>query len=76
MRTPFALLAATVAIVAPAAAQVQQPRYLNPRDVQEAAQQHAEVVAEFGGAETGPLPSTRKPQPRPKAKAREEEAER
>jgi len=54
MRTPFALLAATAVIVAPAAAQVQQPRYLNPRDVQEAAQQHAEVVAEFGGAETGP----------------------
>jgi predicted Zn-dependent protease len=28
-------------------------RYLNPRDV-EAARQHSEVVAEFGGAETGP----------------------
>jgi predicted Zn-dependent protease len=42
-------------VVAPAGAQPQQqPRYLNPRDVQEAAQQHAEVVAEFGGAETGP----------------------
>jgi predicted Zn-dependent protease len=54
MRTPFALLAATAVIVAPAAAQIQQPRYLNPRDVQEAAQQHSEVVAEFGGAETGP----------------------
>lgn len=53
MRTPFALLAATAAIVAPATAQVQQPRYLNPRDVQQAAQQHAEVVEEFGGAETG-----------------------
>ncbi len=54
MRTPLALLAATAVIAAPAAALVQQPRYLNPRDVQEAAQQHAEVVAEFGGAETGP----------------------
>lgn len=54
MRTPLALLAATAVIVAPAAAQYQQPRYLNPRDVQEAARQHAEVVAEFGGAETGP----------------------
>ena len=32
----------------------QQPRYLNPRDVQEAARQHPELVAEFGGAETGP----------------------
>ena len=54
MRTPLALLAATTAIVAPAAAQVQQPRYLNPREVQEAARQHPEIVAEFGGAETGP----------------------
>lgn len=52
MRTPLALLAATAAIVAPAAAQA-QPRYLNQRDVQEAAQQHPEIVAEFGGAETG-----------------------
>lgn len=54
MRTSLALLAAAAAIVAPAAAQMQQPRYLNPRDIQEATQQHAEVVAEFGGAETGP----------------------
>ncbi len=54
MRTPYALFAAAAVIVAPAAAQVQQPRYLNPRDVQEAARQHSEVVAEFGGAETGP----------------------
>lgn len=54
MRIPVVLLAATAVIVAPAAAQYQQPRYLNPRDVQEAARQHAEVVAEFGGAETGP----------------------
>lgn len=54
MRTPLAFLAATAVIVTSAAAQVQPPRYLNPRDVQEAAQQHAEVVAEFGGAETGP----------------------
>lgn len=54
MRTPFALLAASAALAAPLATQAQQPRYLNPRDVQEAAQQHAEVVEEFGGAETGP----------------------
>ena len=54
MRTPFALFAAAAVVVAPAGAQPQpQPRYLNPRDVQEATQQHAEVVAEFGGAETG-----------------------
>jgi predicted Zn-dependent protease len=55
MRTPFALLAAAAVIVAPAGAQPQpQLRYLNPRDVQEATQQHAEVVAEFGGADTSP----------------------
>jgi len=55
MRTPYALLAAAAVIVAPAGAQPQpQPRYLNPRDVQQATQQHAEVVAEFGGADTGP----------------------
>ena len=54
MRTPFFLFVAAAAIVAPAASQVPQPRYLNPRDVQEATQQHAEVVEEFGGAETGP----------------------
>jgi predicted Zn-dependent protease len=54
MRSSFALLAATAVLVAPAFAQVQQVRYLNPRDVQEAARQHPEIVAEFGGAETGP----------------------
>ena len=58
MRTPLALLAATAVLVVPtlatAQAQPQQPSYLNQRDVQEAAQQHPEVVAEFGGAETGP----------------------
>jgi predicted Zn-dependent protease len=53
MRTPFALLAAAAVIAVPAIAQP-QPRYLNPRDVQQAAQQHPELVAEFGGAETGP----------------------
>jgi predicted Zn-dependent protease len=54
MRTPITLLAAASAIVAPLAADAQQARYLNPRDVQEASRQHPEVVAEFGGAETGP----------------------
>ena len=53
MRTPIALLAASAALVAPLAASAQQPRYLNPRDVQEATRQHAELVEEFGGAETG-----------------------
>ena len=54
MRNLLVLLAATAVAIVPAAAQQQQARYLNPRDVQEAAQQHPEVVAEFGGAETGP----------------------
>ncbi|MFL6723392.1 MAG: M48 family metalloprotease [Sphingomicrobium sp.] len=60
MRTPLALLAASAVAIAPASAQVaqrqlQQPlTYLNPRDIQEAARQHPEIVAEFGGALTGP----------------------
>src|SRR5436190_22811196 len=55
MRTSLALLAAAAVVVAPAIAQPQpQPHYLNPRDVQEAVQQHAEVVAEFGGADSSP----------------------
>lgn len=58
MRTPLALLAATAVMVLPtlstAEAQTQQLNYLNQRDIQEAARQHPEVVAEFGGAETGP----------------------
>lgn len=54
MRTPLVLLVASAALAAPLAADAQQPRYLNPRDVQVATRQHAEVVEEFGGAETGP----------------------
>src|SRR5262245_33318315 len=44
-----------IAIVAiPAAALAQAaPRYLSPRDVAEAQRQHPELIAEFGGAETG-----------------------
>ncbi|HET9335138.1 MAG TPA: M48 family metalloprotease [Sphingomicrobium sp.] len=58
MRTTLALLAAAATIITPALAQQRQPQqrltYLNPRDIQEAARQHPEVVEEFGGAETGP----------------------
>lgn len=54
MRNVLALLAASAAMIAPAIAQTQRLQSLNPRDVQEAARQHPEVVAEFGGAETGP----------------------
>ena len=55
MRSLIALLAAGAVVIAPAAvAQTQRLQSLNPRDVQEAARQHPELVAEFGGAETGP----------------------
>jgi predicted Zn-dependent protease len=57
MRTSLALLAAAATIVTPTLAQQPQPQhrlnYLNPRDIQEAARQHPEVLEEFGGAETG-----------------------
>ena len=53
MRIALALLTATAIGIVPTAAQAQQ-QYLNQRDVQEAARQHPEMVAEFGGAETGP----------------------
>jgi len=51
MRKPILLLAAAALSLAPAAAQ--GPRYLNPQDVAEAQRQHAALVQEFGGAETG-----------------------
>jgi predicted Zn-dependent protease len=53
MRTN-SFLAGIAAIAVPAVALAQAaPVYLNPRDVAEAQRQHAELVAEFGGAETG-----------------------
>lgn len=52
MRNLTLLLAAGAVLTLPVAAIAQQ-RYLNPRDVQEAQRQHAEMVDEFGGAETG-----------------------
>jgi predicted Zn-dependent protease len=54
MRIALGLFTATAVAFTPAAGQAPQPRYLNPRDVQEAARQHPEIVQEFGGAETGP----------------------
>ena len=54
MRSALALLTATAVALMPVAAQSQQQQYLNPRDVQEAARQHPQLVAEFGGAESGP----------------------
>jgi predicted Zn-dependent protease len=47
------LLAAAAIAVTPVAAQ-QRLRYLNPQDVAEAQREHAAVVQELGGAETGP----------------------
>jgi predicted Zn-dependent protease len=52
MRRPILLLAAGAVALGPAAAQ--GPRYLDPRDVQLAQREHAAMVQEFGGAETGP----------------------
>jgi len=51
MRRTVLLLAAAALAIAPAAAQ--QLRYLNPQDVAEAQRDHAELVRELGGAETG-----------------------
>jgi predicted Zn-dependent protease len=47
-------LAAALAIVVPAQAQ-QAPRALSASEVQQAAQQHPQLVQEFGGAMQGPL---------------------
>jgi predicted Zn-dependent protease len=52
MRTTPLLLAAAVLAITPAAAQ--RLRYLSPQDVADAQRQHAELVQELGGAETGP----------------------
>ena len=52
MRKPLFLLTAAAIALAPASAQ--GPRYLNPQDVADAQRQHAALVQEFGGAETGP----------------------
>ena len=52
MRRPILLLAAAAIALSPAAAQ--GPRYLDPRDVADAQRQHAAVIQELGGAETGP----------------------
>jgi predicted Zn-dependent protease len=53
MRRSILMLAAGAAVLVPAAAS-SQLRYLSQRDVAEAQRQHPELVAEFGGAETGP----------------------
>ncbi len=52
MRTALAFVTATALVIVPAAGAA-QPRYLNPREVQEATRQHPQIIEEFGGAETG-----------------------
>jgi predicted Zn-dependent protease len=52
MRRSILLFAAAALAVTPAAAQ--RLRYLDPQDVAEAQREHAQVVQELGGAETGP----------------------
>jgi predicted Zn-dependent protease len=52
MRRSVLLLAAAALAITPAAAQ--RLRYLSPQDVTEAQRDHAELVRELGGAETGP----------------------
>ena len=53
MRKPVLLLAAATVALSPAALPAQSARLLDPREVAEAQRQHAQLVAEFGGAETG-----------------------
>lgn len=52
MRTTLALVAAAAVAVTPALAQ-RGATSLNPRDIQEAARQHPEIVEEFGGELAG-----------------------
>lgn len=55
MRNLVLLIGASAAALSPAASSAQYPgRVLDPREVAEARTQHAELVTEFGGAETGP----------------------
>ena len=53
MRKPVLLLAATAVALSSVGLAARSARYLDPREVAEAQRQHAELVEEFGGAETG-----------------------
>jgi predicted Zn-dependent protease len=53
MRKGILWAAAASTALLPVGLAAQSARYLNPRDVAEARQQHAALVEEFGGAETG-----------------------
>ena len=55
MRKKYLMLTVVAALAfAPAAAQQQRLRYLDPRDVAEAQRDNAELIQALGGAETGP----------------------
>ncbi|MEO6360260.1 MAG: M48 family metalloprotease [Sphingomicrobium sp.] len=54
MRKPILLLAASAVALYPIAVAAQSARYLDPREVAEAQRDHAKLVEELGGAETGP----------------------
>ena len=53
MRNLVLMLGATAIALAPAASSAQAGRYLDPREVAQSRQHHAELIAEYGGAETG-----------------------
>lgn len=53
MRKLILLAAASAMAVCPLAVSAQAVRYLDPREVAQAQQEHAQLVAELGGAETG-----------------------
>jgi predicted Zn-dependent protease len=53
MRKVMLLATASAVMLLPVALEAQTARYLNPREVAEARQQHDALVEEMGGAETG-----------------------
>jgi predicted Zn-dependent protease len=53
MRKTVLFLAAAATALSPALVAAQQARYLNPQDVAQAQREHAALVQELGGAETG-----------------------
>lgn len=54
MRRRLWLMSAAAVVLSPAIVAAQPVGYLNPQDVAKAQREHAEVVQELGGAETGP----------------------
>lgn len=54
MRKSLLLISAGAIALGPAFVAAQSAGYLNPQDVAKAQQEHADVVQELGGAETGP----------------------